>query len=139
MAAHLESMWRRRSEAVLTGNSRDRENMRVFCSPGRQQAQVWGWPSSDFAGVMLCSLTRSLLAAASDSISGAVQLEPSITPARQWHFNGMAALKFAEGRGREGLEGCEGSIVPECAHLTLRNTLAVPTRSDLTRSRNGQV
>lgn len=94
MAAHLESMWRRRSEAVLTGNSRDRENMRVFCSPGRQQAQVWGWPSSDFAGVMLCSLTRSLLAAASDSISGAVQLEPSITPARQWHFNGMAALKF---------------------------------------------
>lgn len=64
---------------------------------------------------MLCSLTCSLVAAAPDSISEAVQLESPTTPAQHWRFHGVTALKFAEGRGQAGPEGCEGSIVRELA------------------------
>lgn len=65
---------------------------------------------------------------ASDPISEAVQLPPSFAPAQQWHFHGVTALKFADGRGQAGMEGCEGSIVREWAHLTPRNIRAVLCR-----------
>lgn len=64
---------------------------------------------------MSCSLTCGLVAAASNSISEAVQLESPTTPAQHWHFHGVTALKFAEGRWQTGPEGCEGSIVRELA------------------------
>lgn len=66
-------------------------------------------------------------------------LHPSNAAAQRWHFHGVTSFKFAEGRTQAGLEGCEGSIVRELAHPAPRKTLAVPERTNLTGSTDGQV
>lgn len=86
-----------------------------------------------------CAASPAAVNVASDSISEAVQLPSSFAPAQQWHFHGVTALKFAEGKGAGWTERVRRVDSARMCTSHTAQSLGGPTRTNLTNSRNNQV